>query len=154
MVGDMNVFLLHPDPTVSAQILKDRDPVRGRKQLVECCQLLAAAEARVRPTTMFRADGLAYGISHPHHPCTVYTWQSLVQRRLVYEVGLALAQVFPTHASSTSITRWQWFDEAPTPPEYAYVVVRKGYPHHYTNCREVYSQYIRPYWEQKLGVPA
>ena len=66
----MNVFLISPEAQQAARDLAELDPVRARKQLLECNQILASVEwARTGACTMIKANGETYGQSHRHHPC-------------------------------------------------------------------------------------
>ena len=62
----MNIFLLSPNIKESCEELARLDPVRARKQLVECCQLLATVDhIKNGFTNMLKADGTPYKMASP-----------------------------------------------------------------------------------------
>lgn len=64
----MNIFVVHPDPAVSASVLDD---LRLNKMILETAQLLSGA-ARL----LFKVDNkdipALYKLTHQNHPCSIW----------------------------------------------------------------------------------
>lgn len=149
----MNVFLIQPDIRASCEELAKLDPIRARKQLVECCQVLASVEhALTGKCTLIKANGQPYGRSHPHHPCVVQACKAFKQWNLTYEVAFQLADVFPAHACAKSFRAWNCAESVlSTGPATSLLVVRRNHPHTYVNTLAEYVSLMRPYFLAKLG---
>lgn len=103
----MNIFLIRESASLSAVAFKQIDPVRARKQLLECCQILASVDILVTGSTrMLKADGSPYKLAHQHHPITKRCAEYMDQWDLCYDVARTLADEMPGHACSTSFHRW------------------------------------------------
>lgn len=127
----MNVFLMDESFTESAAILSKHDPVRARKQLVECCQLLASAEHALTGSTIMRKkDGSLYKVAHPNHPITLRIQESYSMYLTTVALGLSLAKHFTAHACSASMIEWHSLSRLATivPMSRSLVVCRKGKP--------------------------
>lgn len=149
----MNVFLVHPDAHASSIMLYKADPIRARKQLLECCQLLATADhIMCGSTTMMRADGEPYGKAHTHHPCTRHMVASWDQQFLTMEVAACLAVLLPTHACAKALGNWTLPKRAPIPPKSGFVVVRFGHWPQLVKTREEYATLCREYLETHKGI--
>jgi hypothetical protein len=147
----MNIFLINPDALVSAHLFARLDPIRARKQLVECCQLLASVEhALTGASTMRRDDGQPYKAAHPHHPITREMRENWYQWALCYDVALSLAQVYRDHACTRTILDWRFDDSLiPVPADEKYLIVRRGYNIQYVYNRAEYARILRAYLEAK-----
>lgn len=103
----MNIFLIRESASLSAVAFKQIDPVRARKQLLECCQILASVDILVTGSTnMLKADGTPYKLAHQHHPITKRCAEYMDQWDLCYDVARTLADEFPGHACSRSFFSW------------------------------------------------
>lgn len=147
----MNVFLLNPNVYDSCRELARIDPVRARKQLVECCQLLASIEWKLTgKCTMVRADGQTYKMAHPHHPCVTHAISSFAQYDLTFKVAYELSWEFPNHASAESFWNWGRLRSHPNHRS-DYVIVRRGFAHRYVDNLADYVRYLRPYFMEKTN---
>lgn len=147
----MNIFLINADAMVSAHLFARLDAVRARKQLVECCQLLASVEHAITgASTMKREDGALYKAAHPHHPITKEMAENWYQWALCYDVALHLAMVYRDHACAATLRAWS-FDDAkiPMPEIERYLIVRRGYNIQYVYTRSHYAAILRDYLEAK-----
>jgi len=146
----MNIFLIHPDPLQSAIDFRALDPIRARKQLLECCQILASADIlRFGVTTMRKKSGEPYNLTHQHHPITISTATNPRQWRLCCDVALGLAAAFPQHACAYSFNNWQGgiIEVAGCR---GLIVVRSGHPHVFVNDYSEYAELLRPYLLKKI----
>lgn len=154
----MNIFRIHPDPNVSAELLMQHDPKRGRKQLLECCQIIASSERLHRgDTAMLKANGTPYGLTHPHHPCVSYCKISKLQRNITIETALCLAYLNPAHACSKSLRAWIRDRTAGLSAENIspnIVVVRKNHEHRFVSTVEQYAALMLAYLRDTKGFPA
>jgi len=98
----MNVFVLHPCPRTSAQLLCDRHVV---KMTLETAQILSTAAILEHPTWIkfttppgtAPAQSLGprlYRPTHKAHPCVLAAQQDPFYRRWVYLHGIALADEY------------------------------------------------------------
>lgn len=150
----MNIFLLHPDPKISAHMFLARDPVRARKQLLECCQIIATLDiVKTGTTCMLKADGNPYKKTHEHHPCVTHCFVSSPQYfKLLLPVTQGLSDVFPDHACSNSFIAWaksganQWRVDNKTS---SYVVVRRDHDHAYVDSIDSYARMMNAYLQNK-----
>ena len=147
----MNIFLLSPNIRESCQELAELDPIRARKQLVECCQLLATVDhIKKGSTDMLRADGTPYKMAHPHHPITKHMCVSYANISLCVGVSYCLSNIYPTHACAYSFNKWMYshYDEVITG---THCVVRKDHDTLYVNSLTEYSELMRPYVMAKIA---
>lgn len=143
----MNIFLVHPDYNESAKQLAKADPIRARKQLVECCQLLAHFGK------MYKADGTEYKLAHPNHPIVHHMRLSFHNYLMCWAVAWHLAPRFPTHASAKSfdnyfrlVSREKFTDDK------RLIACRKGQPQIYVQTLEEYAAIMRDYCIQVKGM--
>lgn len=151
----MNVFRIHVNPEASAELLMRHDPVRGRKQLLECCQIIASAERLYRgETNMLKADGTPYGLTHPGHPCVRYCKTSHLQRCITIETAVALSRFNVSHACSKSLATWIHNPTSRLSQEdvalYA-VVVRRNHEHVYVDTVDKYATLMLAYLRETKG---
>lgn len=142
----MNLFLIHPDPVQSAQLLAEADPIRARKQLLEACQLLANFGS------MPKADGSLYGKAHPNHPITRHMALSRAQCLLALRVGQSLASVYPGHACSRSLAQFCVCPSFATAGQTDYIVCRKGQPVVYVDTLTEYAALMADYCRTVKGM--
>lgn len=146
----MNIFLIDKDFEASASLFHVVDATRARKQLVECCQLLASADILSRGSTMMRRkDGKPYGLSHPHHPITCAVAERAAQWRLCYDVAIGLAGQYPTHACSASLIVWSRHVELRNDDGGRLLCMRKGYDPVYVPDRAAYADIMSAYLSEK-----
>lgn len=151
----MNVFLLDPAFGLSCKELSMRDPVRARKQLVECCQVLACVDIlRGHPTAMRKADGTQYAPtkSQLHHPICVAAAMSNKMYWLTANVALELAKIYPTHACTKSLISYMkaWgISEQQQDHSGSLLLVRRGEPHAVLGTFRSYAMHMRQYLESK-----
>ena len=148
----MNIFLLSPDIKESCQELAELDPVRARKQLVECCQLLASVDHIIEGSTdMLRADGLPYKMVHPHHPITKHMCISDANHTLCHAVAYWLSLIYDAHACCKSLRNWTFSNDFHFKSN-TYCVVRLHHDTVYVNTLTEYSDLMRPYVMAKIAV--
>lgn len=147
----MNIFLLSPNIMESCRELAELDPIRARKQLVECCQLLATVDhIKKGSTDMLRADGTPYKMAHPHHPITKNMIVSSANHALCTSVAYWLSKINRLHACTKSFDNWLI-------SHYSYVfsgdlcVVRKNHDTVYVDDIIEYSELMRPYVLAKIA---
>tara|TARA_Y100001935_G_scaffold16769_1_gene12380 strand:+ start:22073 stop:22645 length:573 start_codon:yes stop_codon:yes gene_type:complete len=104
----MNIFILHEDPVVAAQMLCDR---HVPKMIVESAQMLSTAHRLLdgvpekRPSKSGKTiqtyyafgderDKLYYAAVHKHHPCTTWTMESSQNYKWHYKHFYAMGQEF------------------------------------------------------------
>ena len=75
----MNIFLLHKDPTLAAQMQCDKHVV---KMVLETAQLLCSP---------FEPDKAPYKRTHYNHPCSVWARESISNYNWLLHHGQALA---------------------------------------------------------------
>lgn len=103
----MNIFLIRESAYRSAVEFKRIDPVRARKQLLECCQILASVDILLEGSTnMRKSNGESYRLAHQHHPITKRCAKYWDQWCLCYDVARTLADEMPGHACAISLHRW------------------------------------------------
>lgn len=147
----MNIFLLSPNIRESCQELAELDPIRARKQLVECCQLLATVDhIKKGSTDMLRDDGMPYKMAYPHHPITKHMCVSIANHALCIGVAYCLAKIYNTHACAKSFHKWWnlYYSELIIG---TLCVVRKDHDTVYVNTLTEYSDLIRPYVMAKIA---
>lgn len=158
----MNIFAIQTDIQESCRELADLDPARARKQLVECCQLLASADhLLLGGTAMTKADGTPYGKAHPHHPITKNMVMSRPNRDLCLQVASRLATIYPDHACSESIRNYVKAQIQPYTDRATSIikagttdtlcVCRRGVPPAYITTLEEYAALLRPYFLAKVA---
>lgn len=152
----MNVFVIHPNIVESSREFAAIDPLRARKQLLECCQILSSVDYHQFGTTwMMRKDGTAYKFpkSHRNHPVILAAVKSEDQYRMTVEVAETLAREFPLHASGRSLAFWRanrpgfsgWVEKGLTS-------CRKGFPMVKQLDLVEYARLMRAYVKRKHGV--
>jgi hypothetical protein len=106
----MNVFVIQPNISESSREFAAIDPIRARKQLLECCQILSSVDYHQFGTTwMNRKDGVPYKFpkSHRNHPVILAAVKSGDQYHMTLEVAETLAREFPLHAAGRSLAIWR-----------------------------------------------
>ena len=86
----MNIFVLHQNPKVAAQMQCDKHVV---KMILESAQMLSAAHRMLDGDTYADANGL-YKTTHKNHPCTKWVQESLFNYRWLYVHFLALGEEY------------------------------------------------------------
>lgn len=150
----MNILIVAPSITLSVSQFAQVDPRRARKQLVECCQILACVDIlRGGATTMTRADGALYKptLAQMHHPVCVACLMSSRQYIACVTLASCLAWEFPGHASASSFREWHSKADVPPAQGGGFLCVRRGMPHKLVNTVEEYAEIMRAYWRKKLG---
>jgi hypothetical protein len=144
----MNIFLIDEDPLVSAEKLVTRDPIRARKQLVECCQILATCDILgAGSTDMTRADGESYALAHQHHPLILWSTINWTQWWLCNQVGLGLATCMPEHASATSYLSWRYRHRPYR--SFSLILWRRGYAPLRCADMSIYAKHCMDYLVQR-----
>ena len=140
----MNVFLIHPDPARSASLFLAADPIRARKQLLECCQILASVDHTLLGYTgMRKANGDYYKAAHPHHPITKLCADVQAMYSLTLDVTLELARALPDHACSRSLKEWDPMLSWENDPRL--ICCRAGSPPLIVHSREEYAKVMLEY---------
>jgi hypothetical protein len=150
----MNVFLLQSNIDESSKEFAAIDPLRARKQLLECCQILSCADYHQFATTwMARKDKVLYKFpkAHRNHPVVLASAFSYDQFELTRLVAEGLAKQFPNHASSESLSIWnsqrlhfnKWSKRGLTS-------CRTGYPITLVETLSEYAGLMRQYLMNKL----
>jgi len=156
----MNIFLINESAYVSAVLLTKHDPVRARKQLLECCQMLASVDyIWHNDTKMLKKDGTPYGAAHRHHPCVKVASTSAAQYRMLLDLAMQLAFMHPDHACSNSLRLWMLTRRPRHQNPYLawpgeMVVVRKGTMPVFVETREQYAPMMLDYMRKTKGFPA
>lgn len=68
----MNIFVLHENPTIAAQMQCDKHVV---KMTLESAQMLSTVHRLLDGDECIGAD-ILYKVAHPKHPCTLWTMES------------------------------------------------------------------------------
>lgn len=143
----MNIFLVHENYATSAKMLAKADPIRARKQLLECCQLLAHFGLG-----MYKVDGTPYKLAHPNHPITRHMKLSYKNYLLCWSVAYCLADLFPSHACSKSFDKFYRTRHEKEFTGDGYIVCRKGQPVTFVNTLAEYAALMREYCETVKGM--
>tara|TARA_R100000234_G_scaffold33319_1_gene19597 strand:- start:773 stop:1279 length:507 start_codon:yes stop_codon:yes gene_type:complete len=112
----MNIFALHKDPAVAAEMQCDKHIV---KMPLETAQMMASAMRRQGATDIdmpLNKSGMPYGNAHPHHPCTLWAGELRSNFRWLAKHGLALCAEYTTrygkvHACQQAILHMTRFEE-------------------------------------------
>jgi len=160
----MNLLISHPDYAHAAYELMKADPIRGRKQLVECCQIIASVEhLKLGAITMRKSNGELYKKGHTHHPLVINCAESYNQFIMLIDfslaIGLAVSKI-NKHASCSSFMDWynsdtyfnlnrKVYNECTSRD---YVLVRKGYLAIRVNLVETYANIMREYMIKDKGM--
>lgn len=148
----VNIFLIDPSPSISAREFLEKDQIRARKQLLECCQILATVDHLLfNKTEMLKKDGTPYGITHKHHPCVTFSLESITQWELCIHVAHALAEVIPSHACAKSYWRWRltYCLRPQKSADARLIVVRKNHPQIFVNDYVLYAKIMLDYLRSK-----
>jgi len=145
----MNLFLLQSDIEESAKEFSSIDPLRARKQLLECCQILSCADYHQFNTTwMQRKDKVLYKFpkAHRNHPVVLAAAFSFEQFELTKLVAESLARQFPNHASSESLSIWNHKRQTYTNwSKKGFTSCRTGYPITLVSTINEYANLMRQY---------
>jgi len=76
----MNIFVLHKDPIIAAQMACDKHVV---KMILETAQMLCTAATAAGHTTPYKA-------THKGHPCTLWAGHSAGNWKWLIQYGIAL----------------------------------------------------------------
>lgn len=152
----MNVFIIDSNVEKSSEEFARIDPKRARKQLVECCQVLAYVDYHHFATTwMIRGNGERYKLakSHKNHPIVLAAVRSKQQFDLTCEVTRTLSTHFPNHRCVH--TYQQWLATRPLYTNWDSVSgltsCRTGYPLLTGLTIERYAELMRQYVLNKLA---
>jgi hypothetical protein len=91
----VNVFVLHRDPYVAAQMACDKHVV---KMIVETAQMLSAV-------LVGNGHAAPYKLTHQHHPCTIWAGKSAHNYAWLWHHGLALCQEYTYRYGKTHKTQ-------------------------------------------------
>ena len=86
----MNIFVLHQNPKLAAQMQCDKHVV---KMILESAQMLSAAHRTLDGDTYADANGL-YKTTHKNHPCTKWVQESIFNYRWLYVHFIALGEEY------------------------------------------------------------
>ena len=90
----MNIFVLHRDPVIAAQMAADRHVI---KMVIESAQMLSAVLIQNgRPAP--------YKLTHQHHPCTIWAGKSAHNYAWLWHHGLALCEEYTYRYGKTHKT--------------------------------------------------
>ena len=82
----MNIFYLHNDPAICAQLHNDKHVV---KMIVETAQILSTAHFNNGSHQPWM-----YKPTHKHHPCTVWAGSSTANYQWAWELGMELCKEY------------------------------------------------------------
>ena len=80
----MNVFVLHRDPTIAAQMACDKHVI---KMIVETAQMLSAV-------LVANGHKAPYKLTHQHHPCTIWAGKTAHNYAWLWHHGRALCEEY------------------------------------------------------------
>lgn len=80
----MNVFVLHRDPVIAAQMACDKHCI---KMIVETAQMLSAVLIQ-------NGQAAPYKLTHQHHPCTIWAGASAHNYAWLWHHGRALCEEY------------------------------------------------------------
>ena len=106
----MNLFILHEQPDIAAQMQCDKHIV---KMALETTQMVASVIHRygISPELLpINKSGNPYGAGYKHHPCTLWVGDNIQNFRWTVEHGLALCREYSrrygkVHHCSLSLLR-------------------------------------------------
>lgn len=148
----MNLFLLHPDLPTSAQIFKQKDPIRFNKQIVECAQLLAFFEiAHTGVSTLLKGDGLPYKATKAqlNHPLSLHMKYHRSTYDLCWNILQSMLVLAPAHQCRYSILRYENKRMMAPSTNQEYIVVRRDHPIKHVKTLEEYASILLNYLETK-----
>ena len=82
----MNIFFLHWDPRICAQMHVDKHVV---KMILETCQMLCAVHH-----LLASSYEPPYKLTHKNHPCTVWAMESLANYKWLATLGMELCEEY------------------------------------------------------------
>ena len=97
----MNIFYLHPDAKIAAQMHCDKHVV---KMLLETSQLLCTAHRELDDSS-FADDAGLYKATHKNHPSAVWVRQSRSNYRWTYALLIALCKEYTLRYGKTHKTQ-------------------------------------------------
>ena len=97
----MNIFYLHPDAKIAAQMHCDKHVV---KMLLETSQLLCTAHRELDDNS-FADDAGLYKATHKNHPSAVWVRQSRSNYRWTYALLIALCKEYTLRYGKTHKTQ-------------------------------------------------
>jgi hypothetical protein len=88
----MQLFVLDKSSTVAAKMLWEVDPLRANKQLLECCQCIAACGITLPKSN----NNGVYAITHKNHP--IVRWMRENPEHLAWAIEFAeqLSRIYTT----------------------------------------------------------
>ena len=132
----MNIFVLHRIAKICAQMHCD---IHVIKQILECAQMMVAAlvanghDPQEMPLS---STGRPYGVTHKHHPCTLWAGESNGNFKWLGELGLALCEEYEYRKKSS--------------PNAKHPLVGGGKPH---RCKAVIEQLIEMHEDKPFDKP-
>jgi hypothetical protein len=97
----MNIFVVHPDPIVSAQMLNDKHVV---KMILESAQILS--------TVNFKNNKKAtYKPTHHNHPCTLWAGKTVDNYNWLKQHGIALCEEYTNRYKKIHKSMQYYFTE-------------------------------------------
>ena len=139
----MNIFVLHHNPTIAAQMQCDKHVV---KMILETAQMLC---------TIAHAEGFAapYRATHRNHPCTLWAGQSKQNWDWLIDHGLGLCKEYTKRYGKRHQSRKhiEWCKQLPIPlPDIGLTPFAQAMPAKYKNpC--VVTAYRAYYHGEKAG---
>lgn len=99
----MNIFVVHKDPVIAAQMLCDR---HVNKMILETAQMLSAVADRHNHPTLYK-------VAFKKHPCTLWAGESKENWLWLIEHGLALRdeKIYRTGKSHSSAAVIKWYKD-------------------------------------------
>jgi hypothetical protein len=144
----MNIFLIDPDPVISAKNLFACDPIRANKQIVECAQLLAFFEIwHTGSTTLLRMDGQQYkaNTSQLNHPLSMHMRYHRSTYDLCWSVVHGLLAQRPDHSCGISLRNYTSKRMLAYGTNIEYVVIRKDHDIRFVKSLAEYANTLHEY---------
>lgn len=128
----MNIFHLHNDPVIAAQMMCDKHVV---KMILESAQMLATINHKHnKPAT--------YKPTHANHPSTLWAGKTVANYMWLKEHGLALCQEYTTRYGKIHKSEQYFHDEFVPPssiPDDSLTGFAQAMPDEYKDINPVYG---------------
>lgn len=132
----MNIFVLHENPKIAAQMLCDKHVV---KMILETTQMLSTIQA-------FYGMDYPYAPTHTNHPCTIWARQSYTNWEWLFSHGAWLCEEYTyrygkEHKCEAILWNEIWFPEQITAFERTPFVQAMPEQYKHENAVIAYRQY-------------
>lgn len=108
----MNIFFLHPDPAIAAEMHCDKHCV---KMILETAQMLCTAHRVLDGDTVADQKGM-YKTAHLNHPCTKWVRAAPLQYEWTYHLFKSLCDEYTKRYDKVHLTDKKFREILSTPP--------------------------------------